>query len=561
MTKGVEQQPAAPPPEAGPPGDLSGRTLGDYRVLRRLGAGGMGQVYLAEQVSLRRRVALKILKADLAGDPVALQRFKREAEAVARLTHANVVQVYQIDCADGIHYMALEYVEGRNLRDHVARRGPPGAPLALSIMRQVASALQRAGELGIVHRDIKPENILLTRQGEVKVADFGLSLALVAGQPPLNLTQTGVTMGTPLYMSPEQVEGKPLDPRTDIYSFGVTCYHLLTGQPPFRGQTAFEVALQHVQSEPEPLAARRPDLPPGLCAVVQKMMAKKPEARYQTCRELLADLARLREALHNGEAGGATAPPDPLPEPVAPPAESGTYRQATATQEVPAARTEAAPARRPRHWLPWAVAGSVLLAATGGAAVGWVHLQAGARASAGAPSAVDAPEPRPVLSEAERETFLKRAVQEYLKPAGNTPQEVQGQVRKGLDFAVELALFYLDRWRLAEADELFDKLTAAGNAGKKIPQYQALGKLGHAIVLGLQDKPAESNGLFVDVVSDWEKSARPQWLRQNPKLQVWIARALDHNAENAPQQFPKELKPLQLPPQPGPARGGKPKGT
>src|SRR5262249_35778174 len=153
-----------------------------------------------------------------------------EAEAVARVSHPNIVQVYQIDCADGVHFMALEYVEGRNLRDHVARKGPPDAVLAVSLMRQVASALQRAGELGIIHRDIKPENILLTRQGEAKVADFGLSLAHTATQPAVNLTQPGVTMGTPLYMSPEQVEGRPLDPRTDIYSFGVSCYHMLAGQ-------------------------------------------------------------------------------------------------------------------------------------------------------------------------------------------------------------------------------------------------------------------------------------------------------------------------------------------
>src|SRR5262249_23917277 len=137
----------------------------------------------------------------------------------------------------------------------VARRGPPDALMAIGIMRQVASALQRAGELGIIHRDIEPEYILLTRKGEVKVADFGLSLALASGQPTLNLTQSGMTMGTPLYMSPEQVEGKQVDPRTDIYSFGVTCYHMLCGQPPFRGQTAFEVALQHVRKEPDPLDA------------------------------------------------------------------------------------------------------------------------------------------------------------------------------------------------------------------------------------------------------------------------------------------------------------------
>jgi serine/threonine-protein kinase len=551
MSKGVEQQPAVSAV------DLSGRTLGDYRVLRRLGAGGMGQVYLAEQVSLKRRVALKILKADLSADPVALQRFKREAEAVARISHANIVQVYQIDCADGIHYMALEYVEGHNLRDHVARKGPPDAPLALSIMRQVASALQRAGELGIVHRDIKPENILLTRKGEVKVADFGLSLAFGAGQPALNLTQTGVTMGTPLYMSPEQVEGKPLDPRTDIYSFGVTCYHVLSGQPPFRGQTAFEVALQHVRAEPEPLASRRPDLPPALCAIVHKMMAKRPEDRYQTCRELLADLLRLREALNNGEAGGGLTQPAALSESMALAQESGQYPKAVQTAEVPALPTGTAPARRSRRWLPWAVAGSILLAATGGAAVGWVRLQA-ARAPAGSQAAVDAPEPRPLLSEAERETFLKRAVQQYLKASGTTPQEIQGQVRKGLDNAVELALFYLDRWRLVEADDLFEKLTAAGG---KVPQYLKLGKLGHAIILGLQDRPAESNDLFREAVGDREKFSQTGWLRQNPKLQVWIARALDHNAANAPDQFPEKLKPLQSPPRPAVPRRDKPKGT
>src|SRR5207244_2631869 len=147
------------------------------------------------------------------------QRFRAEAEAIAKITHANIVQVYAFGEEAGLHYMALEYVEGRNLHDYILKKGPLELPLALSIMRQVAAALQRAGELGIVHRDIKPENILLTRRGEVKVADFGLSRCLAGDPGPVNLTQTGLTMGTPLYMSPEQVEGKPLDPRTDIYSF------------------------------------------------------------------------------------------------------------------------------------------------------------------------------------------------------------------------------------------------------------------------------------------------------------------------------------------------------
>src|SRR5438445_10385697 len=227
--------PGATPPRPGP-SDLSGQTFGEFFILRRLGQGGMGQVYLAEQLSLKRKVALKVLLPGLAASPSALQRFKAEAEAVARATHANIVQVYNCGEADGLNYMALEYVEGRNLREFVTRKGSPEVLLALSIMRQVASALQRASELGIVHRDIKPENILLTRKGEVKVADFGLSRVREGDRPPLNLTQSGVTMGTPLYMSPEQVQSQPVDARTDIYSFGVTCYHMLTGEPPFRGQ-------------------------------------------------------------------------------------------------------------------------------------------------------------------------------------------------------------------------------------------------------------------------------------------------------------------------------------
>src|SRR5262245_11537338 len=210
-----------------PAPDHSGRTLGDFLLLRKLGQGGMGQVYLARQQSLKRDVAVKVLRPDLAADATSLQRFRAEAEAVARVTHANIVQVYAVGEEAGVHYMALEYVDGRNLRDYLAKKGTPDLPLALAVMRQVAAALQRASELGIAHRDIKPENILSTRKGEVKVADFGLSRAFAGEAPAMNLTQSGITLGTPMYMSPEQVQGHPVDHRSDIYSFGVTCYHLL----------------------------------------------------------------------------------------------------------------------------------------------------------------------------------------------------------------------------------------------------------------------------------------------------------------------------------------------
>src|SRR5262245_37127178 len=265
---------------------LTGKTLGDFHLLRPIGKGGMGHVLLAEQRSLRRKVAVKLLKPELAANASALKRFRSEAESAARINHANIVQVYAIGEHDGVNYMAMEYVEGRNLRDFLTRKGPPELPVALSIMRQVAAALQRAGELGVVHRDIKPENILLTRKGEAKVADFGLSRCFADDQQPLNITQSGMTMGTPLYMSPEQVQGRPVDHRSDIYSFGVTCYHMLTGEPPYRGATAFEVAMQHVQAEPRPVQEFRPDAPPELSAVIQKMLAKNPEDRFQTGRDI-----------------------------------------------------------------------------------------------------------------------------------------------------------------------------------------------------------------------------------------------------------------------------------
>ena len=198
--------------------------------------------------------------------------------------------------------MVLEYVEGKSLRDYMLRTGPLDVPLVLSLMRQVASALYRASELGIIHRDIKPENILLTRKGEAKVADFGLSRCLAVDQP-VDLTRSGTTVGTPLYMSPEQVEGKVVDYRSDIYSFGVTCYHMLAGHTPFAGSNAFEIAIKHVRDEPPPLETIRPDFPPALCAVVRKMMAKKPQARYQSARDLLKDIARVRAIPSAGTTG------------------------------------------------------------------------------------------------------------------------------------------------------------------------------------------------------------------------------------------------------------------
>jgi serine/threonine-protein kinase len=284
--------------------------LGDYRLLRRLGQGAMAEVYLAEQISLQRHVALKILKRELANDQTYIQRFQREARAAASLVHPNIVQIHEVGCVDGYYYIAQEYVRGVNLKQYMSRHGPLDARTAVIIMHQVAAALCKAAEQGIIHRDIKPENIMISERGEVKVADFGLA-RLVSRGDAVELTQAGMTMGTPLYMSPEQIEGKTLDHRSDIYSFGVTCYQMLAGVPPFQGETALSVAIQHLKKAPLPLEHRRPDLPPGLCRIVHKMLAKAREDRYQTPWELLQELRPLeREIL--GDVSTAEAIPAEL---------------------------------------------------------------------------------------------------------------------------------------------------------------------------------------------------------------------------------------------------------
>ncbi len=324
--------------------DLSGRQFGNFHLLRRLGHGAMAEVYLAEQRQLARRVAVKILKPELAHDETYLKRFRLEAQAAASLIHANIVQIYEVGHQDQYHYIAQEYVEGQDLRDWIARNGSPDLPHSLSIMCQVAAALSKAGEAGVIHRDIKPENIMLTRSGEVKVADFGLARVTRKGEKS-DLTQAGVTMGTPLYMSPEQVQGKKLDPRSDIYSFGITCFHMLTGSPPFSGETALAVAVQHLKKQPPALEDVRPDLPAPLCRVVHKMLAKDPNGRQASGRELLRELRKLYHDLSD------ESWPDELTAWDSAPMDPASGSRSAATQQLDALmKTSSAPAVD-RRWL------------------------------------------------------------------------------------------------------------------------------------------------------------------------------------------------------------------
>ncbi len=277
------------------PEDLTGVLLGDFQVEKLLGRGGMGEVYLATQVSLDRPVALKVLVSDFANNPTYLARLRSEATAVAKLNHPNIVHVYTLGCVDDVHFIAMEYVQGTNLRDYIVKKGPLELPLAYSVMKQTAQAIGAAGEIGLIHRDVKPENILLTKKGRVKVADFGLCRDQDAGGA--HITQSGVTMGTPLYMSPEQAQGHPVDHRSDLYSLGVTFYHMLAGVAPFHADTVLALALKQVREKPRSMLVHRPELPVELDRLVLKLMAKDPKDRYQSAAELLAELARLKEAL------------------------------------------------------------------------------------------------------------------------------------------------------------------------------------------------------------------------------------------------------------------------
>jgi serine/threonine-protein kinase len=277
---------------------LEARRLGQYRVRHRLGAGGMGEVYLAEHVLLRRPCALKLIRPEGAGDPTALARFEREVQAMATLTHPNVVEIFDYGRADdGTFYYAMEYLPGLSLEQLVGRYGPVPAGRAVHFLRQVCGALQEAHAAGLVHRDVKPGNVLVCRRGGrddvAKLLDFGLVRAAGPAGRGEQLTRDGATPGTPAYMSPEQAAGRAdVDARSDLYSLGAVAYFLLTGRPPFVRPSAVQTLAAHLG---EPVVAPdrvRPDVPGDLQAVVLRCLEKDPARRYPDADELARALAR-----------------------------------------------------------------------------------------------------------------------------------------------------------------------------------------------------------------------------------------------------------------------------
>ena len=269
----------------------SQRVLSDrYALVSHLARGGMADVYVAEDFRLGRHVAVKILHSEYARSEAFIERFRREAQAAANLTDPGVVAVHDWGEDDGTYFMVMELVQGRNLREVVRSEGALLPRRVAEIGAAVASALTAAHAQGLVHRDIKPANILLTPDGKVKVADFGIARAFDDEE---QLTRTGAVIGTATYFSPEQAQGFTADARSDIYSLGVVMYELLTGQPPFHGESPVAVAYQHVREEPEPPSDLNPNIPPGLVSVVLAAMAKHPDDRYQTAEDLEMDLRRV----------------------------------------------------------------------------------------------------------------------------------------------------------------------------------------------------------------------------------------------------------------------------
>ncbi|MGZ5481264.1 MAG: protein kinase domain-containing protein [Pyrinomonadaceae bacterium] len=300
-----------------------GTEIGRYKILSKLGQGGMGEVYLAEDTRLRRNVALKILPADVAADRVRMERFVQEAKAASALNHPNIITIYEIDQTESGHFIAIEYIDGQTLRERAANSSMTVGDV-LDIAIQATSALAEAHEAGIVHRDVKPDNIMIRRDGIVKVLDFGLaklseqpSPVFVDSEAPTSInikTEPGVVMGTAVYMSPEQARGLPVDARTDIFSLGIVLYEIVAGRLPFKGSDRMEVLMSILgDAQPPPLARYAPEAPDELQRIVAKALAKPREDRYQSTNDLLNDLRNLKKRLEIDAELQRTLPPEGVP--------------------------------------------------------------------------------------------------------------------------------------------------------------------------------------------------------------------------------------------------------
>ncbi|MGH2657283.1 MAG: protein kinase domain-containing protein [Actinomycetota bacterium] len=403
------------------------RILNDrYEMGSPLGKGGMAHVYLGTDRVLDRTVAIKVLSGKYAGDDSFVTRFRREAQAAAGLNHANIVGVYDTGDEGQMHYIVMEYVEGETLGDVLRRDGRLDPERAAAVAAEVATALHTAHEKGLVHRDVKPGNVMIDREGQVKVVDFGIARAAADD----TLTQTGLVLGTASYLSPEQAQGLPVDARSDIYSLGCVLYEMLMGRPPFDGDTPVAIAYMHVNETPVRPTELEPSIPPHLDEAVMRALQKDPQARFPTAEA-------FRAAVAGGGPGTATIP-------IA--AAGGD------TDVLPPTAPEGLPGRRGWSWFPVALIAAAILAVAGILALtlGGPDERAGQRQEQ-----PPAEEPTtPAAASVEQALGVLNGVLTEAVNAEEMTFDAAGKVAERADAALEA-------WQAGDADKALDELSKA----------------------------------------------------------------------------------------------------